>query len=357
MEIEQLKSRCTGCGACADACLYIKMKRDERGFCYPEITDGCNACGRCEKICPVINSPEKNTGEDVFAAFTLDNGTRFSSTSGGIFTELAKAVITGGGAVAGCAYDENFLAKHILITEFPDIEKLRQSKYMQSNTADIFNSVKNAAQSQTVLFCGTPCQCAAMKNFCGSENIILADFICRGVNSPLVFKKYLSELEADFGAKAARVWFKNKDYGWNNFGTKIIFENGKEYFKSRDDDPFMYGYIKKDLNLYMRESCYSCEFKGTDRVSDITLGDFWGIKNIDDKNGVSAVIINTEKGAKLFEQIKPFIFCEERSVDDILPFNKCFTQSPLRSDKVERFWGKLASERFSDIVKNKKGCA
>jgi coenzyme F420-reducing hydrogenase beta subunit len=348
MEIERLKSRCTGCGACADACLYIKMMRDSRGFCCPEITDGCNACGRCEKICPVINPPEKNTGTDVFAAFTLDNDTRFSSTSGGIFSELAKAVIKNGGAVAGCAYDENFLAKHMLISDTADIEKLRQSKYMQSNTADIFISVKNAAKSQTVLFCGTPCQCAAMKNFSDNRNIILVDFICRGVNSPLVFKKYLSELEEDFGAKAIRVWFKNKDNGWNNFGTKIIFENGKEYFKSRDDDPFMYGYIKHNLNLYLRESCYNCEFKGINRVSDITLGDFWGVRNIDDKNGVSAVKINSKKGEKLFEQIKPFIFFEERSVDDILPFNKCLTESPPRSDKG--FWEKLNYSNFSEII-------
>jgi coenzyme F420-reducing hydrogenase beta subunit len=349
VEIKNLGDRCTGCGACKNTCRFISMKTDEQGFNYPRFDENCTECGRCEKICPVLSKPEKNSGKKIFAAYSKNENTRFHSTSGGIFSELANAIFDAGGTVAGCAYNDRFLAEHILINDKKDIEKLRQSKYIQSDTKDIFTAVKNAAKNSTVLFCGTPCQVSAMKNFAESDNVILIDFICRGVNSPLVYKKYLLGLEERYGSKVKQVWFKNKQNGWNNFGTKIIFQNGQEYFGSRDEDPFMYGYIKKNLNLYLRQSCFECEFKGVERVSDITLGDFWGIKNFDDKNGVSMIKINSQKGQNLFSKIKSNIYYEPRDIDDVLPFNNCMIKSPPRSAESEKFRADMKGRKLDGI--------
>jgi hypothetical protein len=196
-----------------------------------------------------------------------------------------------------------------------------------------------------------------LKSYLGREfdNLYLCDFICRGVNSPLVYKKYLRELELRYGSAIKQVWFKNKTYGWNNFGTKIIFENGSEYFEGRDSDAFMFGYIKQNLNLYMRRCCGNCEFKGVNRPVDITLGDFWGIKlnggERETSGGVSAVLIQSDKGRLLFDRIGERIFREEHTVEEVLKGNVCVTESSTRSEeKSKEFFERLNSKGFFEAI-------
>jgi len=356
------KKRCTGCGACSNICPNgcIHMAADEEGFLYPTVdTIQCNVCGVCSAICPAADPELLSKGADpqVYAAWSLDTQTRYHSTSGGIFTELAKAVLRGGGLVAGARYDERHMVYHALIEREEDLALLRQSKYAQSDTNWIYQNVHTALNGgKQVLFVGTPCQCAAMRRFAGrTDRLILCDFICRGVNSPLVYAKYLEELEMRYGAIIQRVWFKNKKHGWNAFGTQVEFENGTVYFGGRDDDPFMFGYIKRGLNLYMRPSCGQCAFKGTARPTDMTLGDFWGIKLLesadDMKNGVSAVIVHTESGQRLFDEIGQSIFAEEHTIDEIIPGNACLTTSAQRDEeRSRRFYQLLRTLPFSDTI-------
>lgn len=361
MTIEALdKKDCTGCGLCSNVCdvRAVSMKPDAEGFLYPAVDSNlCNSCSQCFSFCPVLNSVNTHEGGNapkIFAAWSLDGEVRYNSTSGGIFTELAKQVIKSGGCAVGVKYNAEHLAEHILIDKIEDIHLLRQSKYIQSETKDIFQKIKaELEKGRCVLFSGTPCQCAGVKSSVKTaySNLLLCDFICRGVNSPSVYIKYLEEIESAYNAKIKQVWFKNKSNGWNNFGTKIIFDDGREYFADRDNDPFMYGYIKKGLNLYMRPSCGRCKFKGSSRPVDITLGDFWGIKTSPD-NGVSLVMIHSERGVEYFEKIKPGIYSEERRIDDVLAYNKCLTDSAVPGGMRNNFWENFAHNGFLHSLKN-----
>jgi coenzyme F420-reducing hydrogenase beta subunit len=334
------------------------MKADAEGFLYPSVEGGlCGSCSRCYSVCPALNSPgtdENETAFKIYAAWSLDGETRYNSTSGGIFTELAKAIIENGGCVAGAKYNANHLVEHTLIDKIDDIYLLRQSKYVQSETKDIFRKAgAKLEEGRQVLFSGTPCQCAGLRRYLRTEykNLILCDFICRGVNSPYVYLKYLNELENRYNAGIKQVWFKNKTNGWNKFGTKIVFDNGQEYFKSRDDDPFMYGYIRKGLNLYMRPSCGICMFKGIHRPVDITLGDFWGIKTEPD-HGVSMVMIHSGRGDVVFERIKSCIYSEERRIEDVLPYNRCLYEPAKPGKTRDNFWKDIRHKGFMQSVGN-----
>lgn len=342
---------CTGCGVCANVCpnSSIKMRPDNKGFLYPHVEDTCLKCGKCVQHCPVLSGvydTQNRKTPELYAAWSLDISVRYHSTSGGIFTELARQILREHGFVAGAAYTDNHMAEHRLINSEADIPLLRQSKYVQSTTSDIYKKVASALQKQTpVLFAGTPCQCGALTAMLGREydNLYLCDFICRGVNAPFVYRKYLDELEQKYQSKVKTVRFKDKKYGWNRFGTKIIFENGQEYFEDRDTDPFMYGYIKKDLNLYIRSSCSQCKFKGISRPVDLTLGDFWGVKlehsSDDMKQGVSALFIQSEKGKKLIEVISKNLYLEKKQLEEVLPGNRCIYESILCDERIyQDFW-------------------
>jgi coenzyme F420-reducing hydrogenase beta subunit len=330
--------RCTGCGVCRNVCpVYaIETKPDDEGFLRPVVSKKlCTGCGACIRMCPVLNRPafnEKWQDTVVYAAWSLDKEVRYNSTSGGVFTELTKNILKEGGYVAGARYNDKYLVEHDLIQDIDDIAILRQSKYIQSDTKDIFKRVKKVVKmGKSVLFCGTPCQCAGLTVYLERpfDNLILCDFICRGVNSPMVYLKYLDELQRQYASPVRQIWFKNKTISWNRFGTKIIFENGREYFKDRDTDLFMCGYIKKGLNLYIRPSCGRCEFKGTARPVDITLGDFWGVKLIesmdDQRNGVSCVLVYSEKGKLLID--KAGVYKEKQDIDTVIRYNRCLVES------------------------------
>jgi coenzyme F420-reducing hydrogenase beta subunit len=285
----------------------------------------------------------------------LNEDVRFNSTSGGVFSELALCVLRSSGFVAGVKYNDALLAEHTVIDNEAGLLLLRQSKYIQSDVKDIYRQTEVLLQAgKQFLFVGTPCQCAALMRYLKKpyDGLVLCDFICRGVNSPLAYRKYLDDLEAEYGSKVKQVWFKNKTYSWQRFCTKVIFENGKEYLADRDTDLFMAGYIKKGRNLYMRPSCGNCEFKGINRPVDITLGDFWGVvlsgSTDTGESGISLVIVHSPKGAELFNQAH--LYREPHTVAEALLGNRCLVESARSGSERTAFFERLRKNGFKKAM-------
>jgi len=357
------KNECCGCSACNNICPLecITMKSDSEGFWYPEVDYAkCIKCQKCIKVCPAVNKPStENTlkNAQVVAAYSKNEEIRINSTSGGMFSEIAKYILNNKGKVFGARYNENHLVEHCKIEDISQIQILRQSKYLQSDILKTFKEAKEELNiGNIVLFAGTPCHIAALKNFLGKdyENLLTIDFLCRGVISPDVYKQYLKSLEKKYKSKIKKVIFKNKTFGWHRFSTKVIFENGEEYIKDRYTDSYMRGYLEG--NLYLRPSCYECQYKTLPRYSDITLGDFWGIekikKHLDQDKGTSIFMINTNKGKEVFEKIKENLIFEEMKLEDIYLGNIALTEKTAYPDlnKKEEFFKNYLKEDFENLV-------
>ena len=353
---------CTGCKMCGDICPQkaISFREDSEGFWYPEVRpDMCTECGLCARKCPSIHAESATSffPAQVYAAWSKDEALRLESTSGGIFGELARHILNEGGLVAGSRYGSDWKsAEHILVHDKAELAQICGSKYFQSNTAGIYKAVKTELLSgKTVLFCGTPCQNAALGVFLGKEyeNLIRVDFICRSINSPLAFREYLTELEGQYGSEVVRVHLKDKTLGWQSLASHVWFANGQEYLKDRDSDFWVKGFIAHDL--YTRESCYSCPYRTLPRTAaDITIGDFWGIRNQkaeDMRKGISVVLVNSEKGSKLFHAVREHLEIEEHSVEDALPGNPALLKNPVLTKKRERFFKLIHERPFSAVVR------
>lgn len=331
IEIEN-KTDCCGCQACGDICHAeaISFHSDHEGFWYPEVDrNKCTDCHLCEKICPVLNidalKHHNKSAPKVFGGYNKDIVIRFDSTSGGVFSLLAQAMYKQKGYVSGAIYTDDFKVVNFISDDKKDLRRLRSSKYVQGNAEGLYKRIKSLLESgEKVLACGSPCQMAALRSFLRKDydNLIIVDFLCRATNSPKVFEKYKESLEARYGSKIMAIKDKNKDHGWHSLARKVTFENGQVYYGEGHEDDYRRGY---HANVFERPSCYECKFKGVPRISDITLGDFWGIGSVDpslEQNlGTSLVIINSEKGEKYFDIIRDKLVMKEFSLDDIVPGN------------------------------------
>lgn len=356
------KAECTGCSACVNICpkTCIEMNADSEGFDYPIINiDKCIECTLCEKVCPIIS--ETNNGERfneplLYAGWSKNDFIRYDSTSGGIFSELANEVLRKGGYVCGAIYDDEWYVTHYISNKSEDITKIRSSKYLQSSMGDIMKRIKTLLiKGEKVLICGTPCQIEGLYSFLGKEynNLITCDFICRGVNSPKIFNMYVKYLEETYKAKITEIKFKDKTKGWHRFSTRIEFDNGKRYVKDRYTDSYMRGYLMH--SGFMRPSCYDCPTKGLPRVADLSLADFWGIEkinpNLDNDTGTSMILVNSQKGKELFEDINKYIDFEQRNLNEITAGNQFFDASVIRTvtrDKIFSDVDKMTYKELSD---------
>jgi len=358
------KELCCGCKACGDACpkKAITFKTDIEGFWYPEVNkDLCVDCGLCEKVCPIINidSLKKNDlpQSECHAAINKNIEVRFDSTSGGLFSALADATYKAGGYVGGAIFTEDYGVKFFISNDKKDLTALRSSKYLQSDTEGLYLAVRDLVKAgEKVLVCGSPCQMAALRAFLKKdyENLIIVDFICRGTNSPKVFRKYLDYLEERFGSKVVYFKAKNKELGWRQLTSKVCFENGKTLYDTKDTSYYAAGYL--NTGVYTRPSCYDCKFKGFPRISDITLADLWGAekivgKELDQDIGTSLVMLNSSKGQKYFDTIKNSINEKIIPFESILARNPALVK-PLNPPLVDRdkFYQDLDQHPFKEVA-------
>lgn len=299
------KNRCTGCMCCKNVCVNnaIDIYRDKEGFDYPYINyDKCLNCGKCIEYCPANSMCDDEFNYEYIYAVQADDDIRMNSSSGGMFTLLANEIINRGGAVCGAAFINGKVC-HIVIDDIKDLSKLRKSKYVQSDISNVFEPILKLLKKGTkVLFSGTACQCEAIKNYCKNYDygLYTVDVLCMGVPSPGMFEKYMKE---EIGMNVAEVDFRDKSVsGWTpSFCLSYKKNNSKVIIKDEESS-----YYTAFLNGYaLRSNCYQCKYSGKMRVSDISIGDFWGICNydnsIDDGKGTSLVIISTEKGKDIFE--------------------------------------------------------
>ena len=372
------KSNCCGCQACANSCpkQYISMKADAEGFLYPHVDkEICVNCGLCEKVCPILHKPLTCSVLAAYAAKHVDNEVKLKSSSGGIFSALAKVILKEGGVVFGAAFDKDWNVVHTYVEKLDDLDKLRRSKYVQSDIGKTYQQAKQFLdQSRKVLFTGTPCQIAGLRNYLSKEyeNLVTADIICHAAPSPAVWQKFLSENLDVPQIKAIN--FREKKIGWSNFYLSFLLPHGlnahgntktfaeRVHFKLRAAATAAAVYRNTFLNAFFRElinrpSCHTCRFKGlNERLADFTLGDLWGqwpdiITKQDKKYGMSALLVNTIKGQKYFEKIHPSLQYFPVDAQKVAKFNSALDNPTVIHPKRADFFRHYQSENFNKLVR------
>lgn len=406
---------CTGCAACSQACPQgaIAMTADSEGFLYPRINeDICSGCGLCIRTCPVNRakkagdparnkctgtetgrehgtgfvseiSPvpetgfmreagrvygtgrerEKNPGQDTldhrfYACYSKDEAIRGASSSGGVFSHLAKSVLSEGGVVFGAGFDGKFKVRHAYIKDEKELDSLRRSKYVQSEIGNTFREARGFLdKGRKVLFCGTPCQVAGLKAFLGGEypGLIACDLACHGVPSPKVWDMYLEYIRDKYKSEIKAVSFRDKSTGWNNSSMRIDFKNGSKYMDCVKKEIFFIGFGK---SIFNRRSCFNCLFRINNTKADITLADFWGIDKINpggyaDNKGVSLVITHTPAGEEAFLRIRDDVRADKQAYDAAVKYNPRLVSSVPEPPARKSFFNDLESGHGFDRLVEK----
>lgn len=337
------KKNCCGCSACVQRCpkQCIRLEEDSEGFLYPQVDEEtCIKCGLCEKVCPILNQADKLPVQEVLAVKNPDEEERMNSSSGGVFLPLAREVINKGGVVFGAVYDESWEVHHVYAEKIEDVYPMMGSKYLQSKIENTFKDAERfLKQGREVLFVGSPCQIAGLRTYLRNKqypNLLAVDFLCHGVPSPGVWRRYLAETYGGYDAKEQSrlqatagknsvllsslnatspigdIKFRDKrESGWKKYRFVVLKKSASKADQntvlSSDihyDNPFMQGFLS---DIYLRPSCYACKCKNGVNHSDMTIADFWGINQIapefDDDKGVGLVLLNTKKGEEYFSRL------------------------------------------------------
>ena len=336
------KSECCGCNACAEICPKhcISMVEDAKGFLYPKVDhSACVECGVCEKVCPFDSSnlalrhPLK-----AYAAWNKNRKEHLVSSSGGVAYVLSSHILACGGVVYGCVAD-SLNIRHVRIDEVSELHRLQGSKYVQSDVRGMFKQVKEDLKAgHPVLFIGTPCQVAGLKNYIGHipEHLYLVDLICHGVPSQKMLRDHVSYVAK--GIEIRQIFFRK--------GNDIVFSlagNNFRYEVSVWKEPYKDLYIKGFIDgMLYRPSCYKCRFACPTRVSDMTIGDFWGLKNSEalpkeSKDGISVMLPITEKGIGLADSVKDRLAIYERSVEEAVKGNTQLRRPSMQGPRSRLF--------------------
>lgn len=322
------KEDCCACGACLNIChkQAITMEEDECGFLYPKIDeDICINCGACTRVCAFQNTEEYNSPIRCYAAVSRDKDQVKLSASGGIFSALATKTINDGGVVFGAAFKDDWTVKHCTADSISKLKALQGSKYVQSDTGKTFSEVKEyLKEGRKVLYSGTPCQIAGLKEYLGKDydNLLTIDIVCHGVPSNKMFKEYIKILEEKHGGKLTSFSFRDKSFGWGKFSSAVI--KSKKISLWESDSSYLYYFANASS---FRENCYKCKYAGEHRPGDLTIGDYWGIdiqhpeyigrKGWNASEGISLIVVNTNKGLSELKSTESYIDYKESDFEMI----------------------------------------
>lgn len=345
---------CFGCGACQEICSAkaIKLVESNEGFLYPQLEISlCTQCNICDNVCPVIHhSKLKHKIGTLYATYTKNKKELLNSSSGGLFFEIANYILNKKGVVFGAFLDHNLNLYHIGISDKSRLKELQGSKYFQSNTSHVFKQIKNLLRQGTyVYYVGTGCQVASLRLFLRKEynNLLTSDLICHGTPSRLVFKSFISEYEKSNNRKVVSYKFRDKRAGGWSCSQTLEYTKGK----TKKTDWFHKiptGYMKSFMSAsFYRECCYSCPFATKERVSDITLADYWNVNKyhkINTLNGVSAIIINTTQGERTFNEIKNNIVFIKSEISFLEKENPNLTSPSQRPENRNYIYSELIKD-------------
>lgn len=338
---------CTGCMACVKSCpkQCITLEKNNRGENHPHIdTAKCISCGACRRACLNEANIEFSSPLRTFAAWSLREDDCKYSSSGGVASVFSRKMIRSGGVVFGAA-SQNKTVEHILVETEDDIEYLRGSKYVQSNVVNVYSAAKNLLeQGKKVLFIGTPCQVAGLKLYLKKEyqNILTVDLICHGTPPIAYLQEHLSRID----------WTDVSFRGYYNWKLTATNKEKVVYQKDRYDDEYFTAFLE---GLIFRESCYSCKFARQERISDITIGDFWGLNRTTIKvpydGRVSLVLANSEKGWEFIKQCNREMHFEEREFSEALNPSQTNLQQPsMRPMERDRLLSDMTEVGFDKAV-------
>lgn len=310
-----------------------------------------------------------NSDIKAYACYNINKTDRCFSSSGGIYILLARKVLENQGKVFAVCYDNHFEAFHKEITSEEDLLQSVGSKYMPSKLKNTFFEIKKyLSEGKQVMFVGTPCQCVGLKNYLRNEydKLICVDIICHGVPSRMVWRKYLQNINN--GKKLEQLNMRDKSSGWSKYqySWKLEYRDMVKYIP-QEEIGFMKGFTS---DYYLRPACYECQFKGLERKTDVTLGDYWGVWDIqpkmDDNKGTSLVLVHTSKGKNLFEKIVDNLVIQEADLEGAIQYNPSIIYSSEKNDQREIFFKKMKSEddiekiieemtesRLSNVIKRK----
>lgn len=358
---------CTACSACQSICHKhaITMITDDEGFQYPYINeDSCVECGLCIKTCPANKDLDVTSSypQQPYLAWINDDEVRLDSSSGGIFTALARYVISQGGVVCGAAYDDDMTVRHRIVDNENDLIHLRGSKYVQSITEGIFSDIKvYLNKGVMVYFVGTPCQVAGLKSFLKKkyDNLLTSDLICHGVPSGNLFKEQIKYFERKEGKKIVDVKFRAKKRFGQGYDIQIITNTGANEFFCAELVPYFNGFWK---NITLRESCYKCQYASLHREGDITLADFWLVRkcfpDVRTSKGTSLVFVNSIIGENIFMKLANSgdVYIREATIEQALLGQgqlKSPVPRPIERDGYKRY---LDFEKYCNgLLKNSLG--
>lgn len=343
--------RCTGCGACSSGCPKgaIRMAPDREGFLYPEVTDGCVQCGHCAHVCPVQKQREHRTAPQVFAVWSRDESVRQASTCGGAFSALAEYVLEGGGVVFGAALDENLRVVHTAVKNVHDLSRLRGMKPVQSDTGDAYQQVRlYLDQGRQVLFSGTPCQVDGLYRYLREhpERLLTCDVACGGVCSPGVWAQLVKSMAYVKQHRPTAVEFCGKLTGDRERRFRVKFEGGGRYDAPMGKCELGRGIARR---LFMRPACHRCAYATTDRPGDVTLGDFSGgsFAPEEKKSGVSMLLINTAKGAQVFDMLP--LERQHRTLEEAEACCAALREPPMAPAEREKFFHAMEQLPFQQV--------
>ena len=363
LEIKIPPVDCCGCSACASICPKnaISMQINQEGFLYPIVDSNfCIHCNMCANVCPVIHVCEKNETDEssAYAAYIKDENVQKSSSSGGVFFGLAKAILSDNGIVFGAAFDKKDVSRCIItcVDNLHDLSSLQGCKYVQAEVGSAYKEVKAfLKKGKKVLFSGTPCQIAGLYSYLGQkndENLFTIDIVCHGVPSPLVYQKYLKFVEKKNNLKKiTSIRFRDKVTGWRKYSISVFF----------DDDSSCSSFAKENLyfraflsDICTRKGCSHCKYSKIPRIADISLGDFWGVEHIhpqiNDGNGVSLVSINNKHGQMLWDKVTDDLIYKETVLKKAIVYNPRFFSPGKENSKWKDFFENIDKMQFDLLI-------